>query len=58
MEERIDRPATRFAASTSAPGEPRTPRSGAAYESPTALEVSLCCEISAYAPDDDDRPLF
>ena len=28
------------------------------FESPSALEISLCCEISAYAPDGDDRPLF
>ena len=30
----------------------------AGFERPTALEISLCCEISAYAPDGDDRPLF
>ena len=28
------------------------------FESPTVQEISLCCEISAYAPDGDDRPLF
>jgi hypothetical protein len=28
------------------------------FERPSALEISLCCEISAYAPDGDDRPLF
>jgi hypothetical protein len=25
---------------------------------PTIEEISLCCEISAYAPDGDDWPLF
>jgi hypothetical protein len=30
----------------------------ARFERPTIEEVSLSCEISAYAPDDDDRPLF
>ena len=29
-----------------------------AFEAPTALEISLCCEISAYAPDGDEMPLF
>lgn len=28
------------------------------FERPSALEISLCCEISAYAPDGDDVPLF
>lgn len=37
----------------------RTARDEAAgFERPSALEISLCCEISAYAPDGDDRPLF
>jgi len=31
---------------------------GARFERPSIEEVSLCCEISAYAPDGDDRPLF
>jgi len=30
----------------------------ARFERPSVEEVSLCCEISAYAPDGDDRPLF
>jgi hypothetical protein len=30
----------------------------ATFERPSVEEISLCCEISAYAPDDDDRPLF
>ena len=30
----------------------------ARFERPSIEEVSLCCEISAYAPDGDDRPLF
>ncbi len=28
------------------------------FERPSLEAVSLCCEISAYAPDGDDRPLF
>lgn len=28
------------------------------FESPTIDDVSLSCEISAYAPDGDDFPLF
>jgi hypothetical protein len=31
---------------------------GARFEAPTIDEVSLSCEISAYAPDGDDFPLF
>ena len=31
---------------------------GLGYERPSVEEISLCCEISAYAPDGDDRPLF
>ena len=27
------------------------------FESPTVQTISLCCEISAYAPDGDDWPL-
>ena len=30
----------------------------AQFERPSIEEISLCCEISAYAPDGDDRPLF
>jgi hypothetical protein len=30
----------------------------ARYERPSIEEISLCCEISAYAPDGDDLPLF
>jgi hypothetical protein len=29
-----------------------------AYEPPTLEVISLDCEISAYAPDGDDSPLF
>jgi hypothetical protein len=54
MEERIDRPATSFVA-TALTGEPQAP---ARFERPKAEQISLCCEISAYAPDGDDRPLF
>lgn len=28
------------------------------YESPTVEWISLDCEISSYAPDDGDMPLF
>ena len=31
---------------------------GRDYEPPSFEEISLCCEIFAYAPDGDDRPLF
>jgi hypothetical protein len=30
----------------------------AQFERPSIEEISLCCEISAYAPDGDDHPLF
>lgn len=30
----------------------------ARYEKPTVEVISLACEISAYAPDEDDSPLF
>jgi hypothetical protein len=33
-------------------------REGARFAAPTIEEVSLSCEISAYAPDGDDFPLF
>ena len=28
------------------------------FEAPSYQEISLSCEISAYAPDGDDQPLF
>lgn len=57
MEERIQRPATSFGAAN--PNRPDPSRPGTArFERPSAQEISLCCEISAYAPDGDDRPLF
>jgi hypothetical protein len=28
------------------------------YEPPSLEVISLACEISSYAPDDDDTPLF
>ena len=37
--------------------EPR-PAPTQRYEKPTVQVISLACEISAYAPDDDDTPLF
>ena len=36
----------------------RTESEPARFERPSIEEISLCCEISAYAPDGDDRPLF
>ncbi|MCZ6782961.1 MAG: hypothetical protein O7G30_06590 [Proteobacteria bacterium] len=36
--------------SSSGPGE--------GYQRPTIEVISLACEISAYAPDDGDTPLF
>ena len=54
MEERIQRPATSFSDDR---GEAATP-AAKRFESPTVQEISLCCEISAYAPDGDDTPLF
>jgi len=32
--------------------------SGSAYAPPTIEVISLDCEISSYAPDGDDSPLF
>ena len=60
MEEGIQRSATAFSGATSgaAAGTDRTATPTRRFEAPTALEISLCCEISAYAPDGDDRPLF
>ena len=51
MEERIIRPATSFG-SAEQNDQPKR------FERPAAQEISLCCEISAYAPDGDDTPLF
>lgn len=52
MEERIIRPATSFGAAEIKNDPPKR------FERPAAQEISLCCEISAYAPDGDDWPLF
>jgi len=56
MEERIQRSATSFSqpSKTQQDAMPSARR----FESPTIVEVSLCCEISAYAPDGDGQPLF
>lgn len=53
MEERIIRPATSFGSAEVAQNN-----KPAGFRRPVAQEISLCCEISAYAPDGDDRPLF
>lgn len=53
MEFILDRSATSFSDSVRARQDLAQP-----FERPSALEISLCCEISAYAPDGDDRPLF
>ncbi len=34
------------------------PSSGEGYQRPTIEVISLACEISAYAPDEGDSPLF
>ena len=52
MEERT-RPATSFGDAA----RPASVEAPARFERPTAETISLCCEISAYAPD-DDFPLF
>jgi len=65
MEDRHHRPATRFGDSArhglAAPttlGSAMGAAAGARrFESPTVQTISLCCEISAYAPDGDDWPL-
>lgn len=57
METRISHSATSFGASSrSAQGQLAAGNLG--FERPSALEISLCCEISAYAPDGDESPLF
>jgi hypothetical protein len=57
MEERITHPATSFGSATRS--SDHLDRSGSKhFERPTIESISLCCEISAYAPDGDDRPLF
>jgi hypothetical protein len=56
MEERIQRPATSFTQPSQ--GCQGATESARRFEAPTIVEVSLCCEISAYAPDGDDQPLF
>ncbi|MBW2496213.1 MAG: hypothetical protein JRF61_02975 [Deltaproteobacteria bacterium] len=58
MEERILRPATSFGETAGGTENVPATRSARRFESPTIQEISLCCEISAYAPDGDDRPLF
>ncbi len=55
MEERITRPATSFGDASRAAGSTDKP---VRFARPTAQQISLCCEISAYAPDGDDLPLF
>jgi len=57
METRITHSATSFGDSN------RSMQAGSAagiagFVRPSALEISLCCEISAYAPDGEDLPLF
>ncbi len=44
---------------TNAPAEtPARSSSGPSYRPPSFEVISLSCEISAYAPDEDDSPLF
>jgi len=58
MEERILRPATSFGDAARNEETIVASTGSRRFESPTVQEISLCCEISAYAPDGDDRPLF
>jgi len=57
METRINHSATSFGDSNRS-AQANTAAGIAGFERPSALEISLCCEISAYAPDGEDRPLF
>ena len=57
MESRITHSATSFGDSNRSTTA-ATAAGNPGFERPSALEISLCCEISAYAPDGDDRPLF
>jgi hypothetical protein len=55
----MDKSTTRLAHSSDDAALPaQTESNTARFERPSIEEVSLCCEISAYAPDGDDRPLF
>jgi hypothetical protein len=58
MEERIIRSATAFGDAARGRDAQNAPKGASRFVSPTIQEISLCCEISAYAPDGDDRPLF
>ncbi|MCP4909015.1 MAG: hypothetical protein GY910_28895 [bacterium] len=57
MEERIIRLATSFG-DASRPAQTTNTQGAPRFERPSVQEISLCCEVSAYAPDGDDRPLF
>jgi hypothetical protein len=50
--------ATRHTSAEDLNGSSRSESEHAQFERPSIEEISLCCEISAYAPDGDDRPLF
>lgn len=39
-------------------GNRKNPGAGSSYQPPTFQIICLACEISSYAPDGDDRPLF
>jgi hypothetical protein len=52
----MEKGTTARSASSEDIGRPAT--ESARFERPSVEEISLCCEISAYAPDGDDRPLF
>lgn len=58
MEERILRPATSFGDAARETRGSLESAGARRFESPTVQTISLCCEISAYAPDGDDWPLF
>jgi hypothetical protein len=57
MESRITHSATSFGDSNRS-AQAQAAAGNPVFERPSALEISLCCEISAYAPDGDDTPLF
>lgn len=55
----MEKGTTDQALSLDAPTRPSQAESSRArFEPPSIEAISLCCEISAYAPDGDDRPLF
>lgn len=55
----MERATSPLAMSVDDPAEPASVEPGSVhFQRPSIEEISLSCEISAYAPDTDDRPLF